>query len=58
MNCLLRVKEVSKILGINKNRAYNVIRALNNELKEQGYQTIRGRVNKAYLYQRLDLNKD
>lgn len=53
----LRVKEVQKILDISENKAYNIIHSLNNELEEQGFITVQGRINKQFLYKRLNLNE-
>ena len=33
----LKVDDVMQILGISKSAAYNIMRQLNNELKEKGY---------------------
>ena len=37
------VEDVSDCLGISKSKAYQIIRRLNNELKEKGYITIAGK---------------
>ena len=42
----LRVDEVAEELGISISYAYKVIRKLNAELKNMGYLTIAGRINK------------
>lgn len=52
---LLDVREVMECLGISQSGAYNVIRDLNNELKERGFLTIRGKVEERYLYERFRL---
>lgn len=46
---LIGYKEVSKILGIKRSRAYAIIRQLNEQLNKQGKITIAGRINKQYL---------
>ena len=48
----LRVDEVAEILGISKSYAYKIIQKLNAELKEQGFITIAGRVNKQYFLEK------
>lgn len=53
---LLDVREVMECLGISQSGAYNVIRDLNNELKERGFLTIRGKVEERYLYERFRLS--
>lgn len=40
--------EVAEALQVSKTQAYNIIRQLNQELKEQGYLVMRGRVNRQY----------
>lgn len=40
--------EVADILGVCVNTAYQKIRALNLELKEKGYVTVAGKINKKY----------
>ena len=48
----LRVDEVAEILGISKSYAYKIVQKLNAELKEQGFVTIAGRVNKQYFLEK------
>ena len=44
----MRVDEVAQELGISKSYAYKIVQKLNVELKEKGFMTISGRVNKQY----------
>ncbi len=44
--------DVSQILHISKASAYKIIRTLNNELKEQNYFVISGRIVKSYFRKR------
>lgn len=55
MNYLLGAAEVQEILQIGTSNAYNVIKELNQELKEKGFRTVRGKVNQSYLYERYGL---
>ena len=50
----MRVEEVAKELGVSKSYAYKIVQKLNTELelKEQGFLTISGRVNKQYFLER------
>ena len=48
----MRVEEVAKELGVSKSYAYKIVQKLNAELKEQGFLTISGRVNKQYFLER------
>lgn len=48
----MRVDEVAQELGISKSYAYKIVRKLNAELKEKGFMTISGRVNKQYFMER------
>ena len=51
-NSFMRVEEVAKELGVSKSYAYKIVQELNAELKEQGFLTISGRVNKQYFLER------
>ena len=52
-NQFMRAEEVAKELGISKSFAYKLIRQLNQELREQGFLTISGRINRDYFQERL-----
>lgn len=54
---LLNVEEVTKICKVKKGKAYEIMRQLNEEAKEQGYIVIRGRINSNYLYKRLGIDE-
>lgn len=49
----IRVDEVAKELDVSVPYAYKIIRKLNDELKEKGFITIAGRVNRQYFNERL-----
>ena len=51
-NTFLRVDEVADILCISKSYAYKIVRKLNAELKQQGYLTISGRINRQYFMEK------
>lgn len=51
-NTFMRVEEVAEELGVSKSYAYKIVQKLNAELKEQGFLTISGRVNKQYFLER------
>ena len=44
----LKVDEVAELLGVSKSYAYKVVQKLNKQLKDMGYLTIAGRINKKY----------
>ena len=46
----MRVEEVAQELGTSKSHAYKVIHKLNAELREKGYLTISGRVNRNFFH--------
>ena len=48
----MRVEDVAQELGISKSHAYKVI----HELKEKGYLTISGRVNRAFFMEKFYYN--
>ena len=52
-NRFMRVEEVAAELGVSVSYAYKVIRRLNNELKEKGFVTIAGRINRQYFNERV-----
>ena len=45
---LIRAEDVAKELDISKAYAYKLIQQMNRELREKGYMTIAGRVNRRY----------
>lgn len=53
-----KADEVSELLNCAKPTAYKIIRMLNDELKEQGYITISGNVNKSYLFERMGIKRE
>lgn len=52
-NKFIRADDVAQELSVSKPYAYKLIRKLNEELKEQGFITIAGRVNRQYFYERF-----
>lgn len=46
-------KKFADELGVSKPYAYKLIRQLNEELKDKGFITIAGRVNRQYFNERL-----
>lgn len=52
-NQMLRVTNVAKELDVSESYAYKVIRQLNKELKEKGFITIAGRINRQYFNERI-----
>ena len=52
-NQFLRAEEVARELEVSRSYAYRLIRQLNAELREKGYMTIAGRVNRQYFQERL-----
>ena len=52
-NRFMRVEEVAAELGVSVSYAYKVIRKLNDELKEKGFVTIAGRINRQYFNERV-----
>lgn len=49
----MRVDDVARELGVSKSYAYKIVQRLNAELREQGYLTISGRVNRKYFMEKL-----
>ncbi len=53
LNQFMRAEEVARELEVSKSYAYKLIQQLNAELREKGYITIAGRVNREYFRERL-----
>lgn len=49
----IHADEVAAALGVSKAYAYKVVRDLNKELKEKGFITIAGKVNRIYFEERI-----
>ena len=52
-NKFICAEEVAQELSVSKSYAYKLIKRLNDELKEKGFITISGRVNRQYFNERL-----
>lgn len=50
---MLGAEEVAEALGVSKNKAYEVMRQLNEELEKKGFITFTGKVSKKYFYERV-----
>ncbi len=53
----MRVDDVAKELGVSRSYAYKLIQRLNAELREKGYLTISGRINRTYFTEKLCYSK-
>lgn len=51
----LNANDIKEILEIKDSTAYAIIRKLNKQLQEKGYETIRGKVNKKYFLEKYNL---
>ncbi len=54
----MRVEDVAKELGVSKSYAYKIVQRLNGELKDKGYLTISGRVNRKYFMEKFCYGSD
>ena len=45
---MINANEIADLMGVTKETAYEIIRQLNAELKENGCRTIQGRVSREY----------
>jgi len=52
-NRFMRVEEVAAELDVSVSYAYKIMQRLNNELKENGFVTIAGRINRQYFNERI-----
>ena len=46
-------KELGEVLGCSESKAYQFIRQMNDELKDKGFLTVRGKVPAAYVEERF-----
>lgn len=51
----INAKDLANITGYSHGKAGNIIRALNQELKEKGFITFRGKISKEYVQERLNI---
>lgn len=56
-NKILTAEQVADLCKVKIGKAYQIIREINEELKKEGFITIRGRVNKKYLLKRLGIEE-
>lgn len=49
----LDVKDVMEIMQVSDGKAYEIIRMLNSELKEQGYLVVQGKINTKYFIKKV-----
>ena len=49
----MTVAEVAETLGISKSLAYKIVHRLNQELKDKGFITIAGRINRRYFNEKV-----
>lgn len=52
---LMTAAEVAELLGVKLCMAYKIIRECNEELKAAGKITVRGKVNRKFLFKKLDV---
>jgi hypothetical protein len=49
----VRAGDIAKEMGVSEAMGYKIIRNLNNELKEQGFITVQGRLSRQYFEERI-----
>ena len=49
----VRAGDIAKEMGVSEAMGYKTIRNLNNELKEQGFVTVQGRLSRQYFEERI-----
>ena len=50
---VLTAKDIAEMCNISESKSYTIIRQLNEELKAAGYLTFRGRVSKAFFFEKM-----
>lgn len=53
MKQFYNARDVCEVVGISKSKAYVIMQQLNKELESKGYITVKGKIPKAYLEERL-----
>lgn len=53
MSGMYTAKELSSVLKVSESQAYKLIRGMNEELRHDGYLTIRGKIPAAYVERRF-----
>ena len=49
----VRAGDIAKEMSVSEAMGYKIIRNLNNELKEQGFVTVQGRLSRQYFEERI-----
>lgn len=49
----LNAQDVAQLLGVSKNKAYEIVKQLNKELEQKGFLTIPHRIPEKYLIERF-----
>ena len=57
-NTFMKVDDVAEELGVSTSFAYKIIRQLNAELKQKGFITVAGKVNRQYFLERVCYEKN
>ena len=52
---IMTAKDVAEIMGVSERTGYDIIKKLNNELREKGFITQSGRVVRKYFHERFGL---
>lgn len=53
----LDVKDIVEYMGVSTSMAYRIIHQLNDELKEQGYLTVSGKVSRIYFEEKTYMGR-
>ena len=54
---LATAKEVAAMLGVSESMSYKIIKMCNQELRKKGYITVRGKVPREYLKERVGIKE-
>ena len=54
---LINAKETMQLLGVSEGMAYKIIARCNQELRKKGYITVRGKVPREYLKERVGIKE-
>lgn len=53
MKQYIHANEIAEMLDVSPGKAYQIVRELNSQLKEQGYLVIAGKCSRKYFYEKF-----
>ncbi|MCD8231459.1 MAG: hypothetical protein LUD14_06530 [Clostridiales bacterium] len=57
MKQFYNAKDIADLVGVSESKSYSLIRTMNEELGQQGFLTVRGKIPAAYARKRLGIGE-